>query len=136
MSHFSEFTCKMTSEKYLVMALEEMGFKGKIEVHEIAKQLYGFQGDLRQQKAHIIIRKQYVGNASNDIGFEKMPDGTFRIWISDYDKAKYNQKWIEKLKTTYSYLKINDAAKKKGYMTTFKKDEEKGKITLTLSRWV
>jgi hypothetical protein len=123
----------MTSEKYLIAALEEMGFAGKLEVFQVPTQLYGYQGDKRSQKAHIIIRRQHVGSASNDIGFERLADGTFKIYISDYDKTRYNAKWIEKLKTTYSYLKINDTAKKRGYTTSMEKKGDK--VVLTLSRW-
>jgi len=40
-----------------------MGYKN-IEVHEEAQNLYGYRGDKRKEKAHIIIRKKYLNQLS------------------------------------------------------------------------
>lgn len=135
MSHFSEYHIRLTDEKSLISALESMGFQGKIEVHQTAQPLYGYQGDVRAQKAHIIIRRKYIGGSSNDIGFERMSDGTFRIWISDYDKAKYNDKWIETLKTKYTGARILDKVNKlKKYQVSVK--EEGSDMEIILRSWI
>jgi hypothetical protein len=134
MSHFSEFYIKMNDEKSLIAALESMGFKGKIEIYQTLQPLYGFQGDVRAQKAHIIIRKKYVGTSSNDIGFERMTDGTYRVWISDYDKSKYNQKWLDILITKYTGARILDKVNKlRRYQVTIK--EEGSDMEITLKSW-
>ena len=134
MSHFSEFHIKMNDEKSLIAALESMGFKGKIEVYQTLQPLYGFQGDVREQKAHIIIRKKYVGPSSNDIGFERMADGTYRVWISDYDKGKYNQKWLDTLITRYTGARILDKVNKlRRYQVSIK--EEGSDMEITLKSW-
>lgn len=134
MSHFSEFTTNMNDEEALVGALEAMGFRGKIEKHQIAQPLYGYQGDVRPQKAHIIIRRKYVGSASNDIGFEKQADGTYKAHISDYDKNKYNQKWLDTLQTKYTGTRIlNKVNKLKKYQVSVK--EEGSSMEITLKSW-
>jgi len=134
MSHFSEFQVKgITDKATLIRALELMGFEGKIEVYDTPQQLYGYRGDARNQKAHIIIRRKYVGNASNDIGFERLADGTYKAWISDYDKTKYSEAWLAKLKTAYSVERISKMAKSKGFMV--KQEVEKNKVKLVLQRW-
>ena len=134
MSHFSEFHIKLNDEKSLIAALESMGFKGKIEIYQTLQPLYGYQGDIREQKAHIIIRKKYVGSASNDIGFERMADGTYRVWISDYDKGKYNQKWLDTLITKYTGARILDKVNKlRRYQVTVK--EEGSDMEITLKSW-
>lgn len=134
MSHFSEFHIKMNDEKSLIAALESMGFQGKVEVHQTAQPLYGYQGDVRAQKAHIIIRKRHVGSASNDIGFERMADGTYRVWISDYDKSKYNQKWIDNLITKYTGARILDKVNKlRKYQVSVK--QEGNDMEITLKSW-
>ena len=133
MSHFSEFSIPSIKDaESLVDALKLMGFE-HIEVHDTPQQLHGYRGDVRDQKANIIIRRQYVGSASNDIGFLRMPDGTYKVWISDYDKAKYNDKWLTKLKSSYAMQKLIKEAKRKGYQVTHKIEKEKTQITL--QRW-
>lgn len=102
MSHYIDIKTEITDCNALVRALERMGFKDKTEVHDVAQNLYGYQGDVRNQKANVIVRRKYVGRASNDIGFEKQNDGYFKAYISEYDKnIGYNDNWTDKLYTYY-----------------------------------
>jgi hypothetical protein len=133
MSHYSEFSLKFNSKEDLIDALGLLGFKGKIEVHEEAQALYGYRGDVRPQKAHIIIRRNNVGQSSNDIGFEKQPDGSYKVWISDYDKRKYDGAWLARLKSSYVLSRVTKESKKQGWVVVHK--EEKGKVTVTLTHW-
>jgi len=135
MSHYSEVAIELTDEGCLVAALTRLGFKGKVEVHGEAQALYGYQGDLRPQKAHIIIRRQHVGPAANDLGFERQADGKYRGWVSDYDQTynKYNDAWMGKLKQAYGVEKGRAEARKKGYRVSEQKLED-GRIRLVLRR--
>lgn len=75
------------SLEHLKKALVDLGVKADhIEQHEFPVPLVGYQGDKREQKAHVVIRRSHVGTASNDIGFEILKDG-IRIIVSDYDKS-------------------------------------------------
>lgn len=114
MSHYSKIKTKITSRKSLVKALMRMGFKeNQIEIHDEATNLYGYQGDKRDDVANVIIRRKNVGAASNDLGFVLDEDGTYRAIISDYDSHKYNKKWLNNLSTGYGveqsldYLHMN-----------------------------
>ncbi len=63
----------------LIKALKQMHsgkWKNAVEVNEKATNLYGYQGDKREQVAEIIIRRKNVGSSSNDIGFKQNEDGT------------------------------------------------------------
>lgn len=132
MSHYSEINIEINDEDCLVQALEELGFKGKVERHIMATGLFGYRGDMRAQKAHVIIRKANVGHASNDIGFEKQADGTYKAWISEYDAHKYNTKWLNKLKQGYSIAKIKKEVLKKGKRITHTMTQENGKIKVVI----
>ena len=116
-------------------ALERLGFQGKLEVHQEAKALYGYQGDRREQQAHIIIRRQHVGLAANDIGFQQYSDGLYRAHISDFDRKEngYNDSWLGKLKQSYGVEKAKAEAKKKGYRVTEEKQGD-GRIRLVCRR--
>jgi hypothetical protein len=135
MSHYSEVAIELTDEGCLVAALCRLGFEGKVEVHREARPLYGYQGDVRPQKAHIIIRRQHVGRAANDLGFERQADGKYRVWVSDYDVKynKYDDAWMGRLKQTYGVEKARVEARKKGYRVSEQKLDD-GRIRLVLRR--
>jgi hypothetical protein len=128
MSHYTEVVTEFTDVDCLVKALEVLKprWKGIIEVHQTAQSLYGYTGDVRPQKAHVIIRKQYVGGSSNDIGFERQTDGSYKAIISDYDRnsLQYNDEWLGKLKQGYNAEKIVKIVKKRGkYFTKQKRGQ-------------
>jgi len=135
MSHYSEVVIELTDEGCLVAALSRLGFKGKVEVHRVAQPLYGYQGDMRGQKAHIIIRREHVGRAANDLGFERQADGKYRGWVSEYDQKynKYDDAWMGKLKQAYGVEKARAEAKKKGYRVSEQKLND-GRVRLVLRR--
>ncbi len=135
MSHYSEVEIEMTDGAALVAALKRLGFDGKVEVHKDEQPLYGYQGDERQQKAHIIIRREHVGQAANDIGFERQPDGKYRAWISDFDSGHngYGQSWLGKLKQAYGVEKAKSEAKKRGYKVSEQKQDD-GRIRLVMRK--
>jgi hypothetical protein len=61
-----------------------MGFNP--QVHEQPVRLYGYQGDLRNKKAHIIVNRQQIHPGSNDLGF--FWNGTeYECIISEFDLA-------------------------------------------------
>lgn len=124
-SHYLEIKTKITNRSALVKALCRVGFKeNQIEVHDKATNLYGFQGDKRAQKAHVIIRRKDVGAASNDIGFEQKEDGTYEAIISQYDKGKYNQKWLDKVSTYHGVENAKEAFEMHGWDYTESIDDQ------------
>lgn len=87
----------------------------EVELHSTPQPLFGYQGDYRTEdgvghtkdvdkalKGEIIVRRKYVGGASNDLGFRKNPStGNYDAIISQYDSGKYNDKWLEQLSKDY-----------------------------------
>ena len=108
MSHFVECQTEFRDPQSLVAALVECGFEAPlIEVHQHAVPLYGYQGDLRQQKARIVVRRQHVGQAANDVGWERQADGTYRAWISEFDRRhRFNEAMCNRVKQEYAYQVI------------------------------
>ena|ERR1019366_1495531 len=104
----------------LVAAIKEMGYT-TIEVHDESQALVGYHGDLRNQRANVIVRRQYVGGASNDIGWEKQADGSYLQHISDFDKGKHDEKWLTGLKKKYAEKRAAKEAKKRGLVLKSRK---------------
>ena len=116
MSHYASCDAKFTDIECLVTALNEMGLTN-VEVNEKAVVLVDYKGHTRPEKANVVVRRQHVGGAGNDIGFNTE---TGQAIISEYDshnstsarspQAKqhggYNVRWIAELKERYAVTVI------------------------------
>ncbi|MBD2180017.1 DUF1257 domain-containing protein [Planktothrix sp. FACHB-1355] len=137
MSHFTAIKTELRDVNALVMALEDLGFKDKVEIHAEAQRLYGFEGDLRQETAEVVIRRQHLGAASNDIGFKQQDDGTYEAVISSYDRAyKYSQQWLNKLTQRYGYHQLMATVPEQGFTVEEEETLEDGTIRVLVARWV
>ena len=88
MSAYKILECSLVDKTTLLAGLRELGFV-PVE-HQEPASLHGYQGDARNQKAHIIVPKEQVNqlftNASNDIGFlwnEEKKE--YSLIVSEYD---------------------------------------------------
>lgn len=133
MSHFTTIATQIVSAKHLVLALNDLGF-AEVEVHAQPQWLVGFRGDLREQKAHVIIRRKHIGSLSNDIGFVQNAKGTFDALISDYDRNDYDHKWMQKLTQRYAYHASRDLLSQQNFSLVQEQQEKDGTIRLTVRR--
>ncbi|MEH2386798.1 MAG: DUF1257 domain-containing protein [Nostoc sp.] len=67
MSHFSQIAVKFKDQSCLIEALQRLGFYPQI--HDKAVNLYGYEGDKREQLAHIVVPRNQISYDSNDLGF-------------------------------------------------------------------
>ncbi len=117
MSKFEQQDTILTNKEFLVSALTTLGLTPK--VYEQARALHGYQGDERKELAHIVIPKEQVGMASNDIGFFLDPQTKrYSAIISDFDRrpGKYDSAWLGLLSQSYQEHKQIHEAKAKGYI--------------------
>lgn len=134
MSHFTRVKTQFKSGENLVRALKAMGFK-QVEQHASPKGLYGYQGDLRSDTAHIIVRRKYVGSASNDLGFIRREDGTYEAIISAYDRQTgKDERWMTRLRREYGRSTVMEYAKRKGYDVVESKQTQSEEIRIVLRR--
>lgn len=102
MSAYITMLTPMTERESLVDALVDVGFaREHIELHTSAVQLEGIGGGARAQTGNVIIRRQHVGSASNDIGFFETPTG-YEVHISDFDQSRYGRAWLAELHARYT----------------------------------
>ena len=132
MSHFYTVKTKLNDRELLVKALCEMGWRAdQIEVHPQAQHLYGYTGDRRKQTAEVIIRRQHVGDASNDIGFKLQPDGSYAAVISEYDRDSlgYNKQWLGRLAQNFMAHKSLRSLERQGLRGNLVRRED-GKVEI------
>jgi hypothetical protein len=101
MSKYMTFTgTAFKDRECLVQALSECGY-GTVEEGE-SLSLYGYQGDRRPETAQIVVRRKFIGSASNDLGFQKTDAGYVPV-ISEYDERYMMQgKFLTNLRTNYN----------------------------------
>ena len=124
MSAYREQTTTINDKDCLIKALKDKGYD-TVEDHVEATNLIGYHGDKRQDKANIIVRRNYIGMASNDIGFRKTDNGTYEAIISDYDRGRHNAKWLEELHNHYAKHKVQKLARQQGLTPVSSSVDEK-----------
>jgi len=104
MSAYKEFrNIQFANAELLMRALKELGLKPEIGPSLI---LYGYQGDARQQRAQIVVRRQQIGTSSNDLGFAWNGQAFIPI-ISEYDaRNTLTEEWRQSLLAMYSKLAV------------------------------
>ncbi len=84
----------------LLAALADLGYTD-VDAGE-ALALYGYQGDRRLETAELVVRRQHLGSASNDLGFRRTESGFIPV-ISEYDqRALLNGQFLPRLRVAYA----------------------------------
>jgi hypothetical protein len=114
MSRYNTVATEYKDGECLVEALHDMGY-AEVEVNEVPQNLVGYHGDLRQQKAHIIVRRRHISASANDLGFLRNQDGSYSQIVSDFDRGKHDATWNVSLKIAYGERGAMKVARKKGF---------------------
>ena len=122
MSAYKKIECDIVDKDSLLEALELLDLQA--EVHENPINLKGYRGDVRNEKAHIVIDKQQVNKftgASNDIGFLwNEAENKYEFIVSEYDQRfKMDQRVIQ----AYVKVVLEKALKKNGFKIKVNIDE-------------
>ncbi len=133
MSHFSNIRTRIVDRDALVSALEDLGYSPT--VYDVPVPLEGYRGDARDQRAHVVVPRRQVGRLSNDLGFERDDDGTFRAWISDYDSRKHNAKWMNQLTQKYAYRATVSSLERQRFDVVEQQQAKDGTVRLVVRRF-
>lgn len=115
MSAYKRLECSFVDREALLEALRQLGFTP--EEHDIPQFLRGYQGEHREEKAHIIVGREQVNklftSASNDIGFfwneEK---GEYELLCSRYDSRLGVD---QRIKQAYAKVVVEQALAAQGF---------------------
>ena len=133
MSAYATVQTQFRDQQALVQALGEIGY-AEVEVHAEAQALYGYHGDVRPEKAHVIVRRQHVGQAANDVGFVRGQDGTFQAIVSAYAGLRpFTAEKQKQLRQRYACCALKVEAAKNGWKVAETKLDD-GRVKLTVRR--
>lgn len=136
MSAYAEVTVDVTDQDMLIETLEAMGFRRE-DLLIGRRGLEGWHGDLRSQQADVTVPRR-LGNASNDVGFERTADGTWRMHLSRHDEtagfsAGRRGGFVGEFRRTYAEIAVRRRLKVRGYNWTERTVE--GRKVITATRW-
>jgi ABC-type molybdenum transport system ATPase subunit/photorepair protein PhrA len=112
MSAFKRVECTSLVDKDIILgALTSLGLS--YNVHEVPQRLAGFMGDLREQRAEIIIPKEELNKhftgASNDLGITFNPkSNAYDLIVSDWDARN---KMPQRIKQAYTKVAVENHLK-------------------------
>ena len=132
MSHYTRISTKLIDRDCLITALQEMHYP--VEQGN-GLSLFGYQGDVRPQTADIVIRRNHISAASNDIGFTWVGDH-FDALVSEYDTRLLGKDFLSRLTRLYSYQKVKKEVERKGLTIVEEERSEDQSIRLVVREWV
>lgn len=133
MSHYTLVETEFKDKECLVKALGKVGYS-EVEIHDgEGKNLYGYRGDMRPEKANVIVRREHVGRAANDLGFVwNHGKRCFTAIISEYDTRSKHVNF-DRLTQQYSNAVIIKEVTAKGFSIMYQKKKE-GKMYVRARR--
>lgn len=131
----------ITDQQMLVATLlEDMTFQKQVggaetlvESHEEPVHLFGYEGELRPETGEVVVRRQFIGDFANDLGFKRRKSGNFRPIISEYDAHYYNASWIETLSQKYGERNYAQEMYNNGFSLSSKVVLEDGSTEMTFA---
>jgi len=143
MSHFSTVECEFDIDHLdeMIAALEKEFKKGLVVYNEKGTDMYGYQGDNRSKlkstsadyspPCEVVVKKEYVGGSSNDVGFKLQPNGKFRAIVSEFDRGhNFGTARQNKVQVDYSEKVGEKTLKAKGFTEIERIKMDDGSIKL------
>lgn len=113
MSKYRRIKTEYRDRKALESALNDLGVPFESGTNLT---MYGYMGDARPERADVVIRRQHISHASNDLGFARQPDGVYEAIVSEFDSTQARAvSYLQQIKARYAYHALVNAARSKGY---------------------
>jgi len=141
MSKYKVINTQFKNARSILNALEDLEIQPDVaeDVYQLTLHLFGYQGDLRAEKASIAVRRadvnKWSGGWSNDIGFAwNEEQQVFDAIVSEYDERNAGcTRLMNKIRQRYAYHEISEKAAERGY-TIAAEQEVDGVIHLSFAK--
>jgi hypothetical protein len=116
LSKYDQFATVMKDEGLLIESLQALGHK--VEIFKEGMTIRGAYGDLVPEPVHIVIRgSTLAGDRISDIGFSRLPDGSYRAHLNDWDQRRgYDRQWLGRVQQAYKERHTIQMAHQRGYV--------------------
>jgi hypothetical protein len=132
-SHFTSVKTKIRDLICLTRALKDLGYEyTEAEAEQLVK-VRGYQGQTTDAVLSIHASKTY------DVGVKITTDGTYEFvadwWGVETTRGVTEEEFIKKLTQRYSYHKVMEEIRKKGYTIDTEETQEDETIQLRVRTW-
>lgn len=114
MSKYKEIKTQVKKREFICRALEELGVPYEVAVEEPLA-LYGYEGHKRAEQADVVVRRQHIDSAANDLGWAAGGDGTFTEIISEYDARGRGATIARQVRQKCAFYQLEELAYANGY---------------------
>ena len=133
MSHFTAVKTKIKDLTCLVRALKDLNYNYTEGTEEQLVHVLGYQGQKTDAILSIHVSKTY------DIGVRLTADGTYEFiadwWGVETTRGITEEDFIKQLTQRYSYQKVMEEIKKRGYTIDTEEEKEDETIHIRVRTW-
>jgi hypothetical protein len=130
MSAYKTIQCSFKDKNILLDSLKELGYEPVI--YKEKTKLSGYEGDLREQGAEIIVPRTQISPVSNDLGFTFDEEkNEYLMLCSEYDSHKGLE---DKVKQSYAVTAIKVALSKNKFSIKTENKLKDKTITITAGK--
>lgn len=133
MSHFTSVKTKIRNMSCLIRALKDLGYTYTLAEEHQQVHVRGYQGQTTDALMSIRASKTY------DIGVRLTADGTYEFiadwWGVETTRGVAEEEFVKVLTQRYSYHKVMDEIKKKGYTLESEEVKEDQTIQIRVRTW-
>ena len=133
MSHFTSVKTKIKDLVCLVRALKDLGYNHTEATNEQQVHVRGYQGEKTEAELSIHASKTY------DIGVKLTADGTYAFvadwWGVETTRGVTEEQFIKAVTQRYSYHKVMEEIKKRGYTIETEETNEENAIQVRVRTW-
>ncbi len=133
MSHFTSVKTKIKDLTCLVRALKDLGYEYNLAEEHQQVHVRGYQGQTTDAALSIRASKTY------DIGVKLTADGTYEFvadwWGVETTRGVSEEEFIKAVTRRYSYHKVMEEIKKKGFTLESEEVQEDQTIQIRVRTW-
>jgi hypothetical protein len=133
MSHFTTVKTKIRDQICLERALKDLGYSVTVAEQGQSVRVLGYQGQTTDAVMSIKASKTY------DIGVKLGADGTYEFvadwWGVETTRGVTEEEFIKKLTQRYSYHKVMEEIKKKGFTLESEEQTDDQSIQVRVRTW-
>ena len=128
MSHFSTIKTQLKEGKFLIKALDQLGY----EINQDTKFVKGYRGRFTAVDISMDLP------SDTKVGFKWDNDSNSYELVTDLDLWKFDlpvERFLSKVTQMYAYHTIVSKTEEDGYQIVEKKNKNDGSIELVLTKW-
>lgn len=126
---------KMDDEAALCVALKKMNIQFERAKPGQTLALYGYAGDVRKERARVVVRRRHIGGSANDLGFNCHRGEVVISEFDMFDAPGRGMHLLKRLLPIYGTAKVVRRTRAQGAKATVKEQSDGGYQVVITGAW-